>query len=207
MAEAAPPKKVGRPPKDPSGGKRPTITFRCRAHLQERIQAAADAADRSVSEEVERRIEDSFKDETSQNFALLLFNKSENLQKLVMQIATVGGFVESLKDARGKSLGSKDWDTHEPTRAGIRAALIALIDAAIPPVKKVDAGAAVERIIEITQGLKSGQMLSDDEALEISALQADLDIVDMVTRGQAMAGVVSGTISADDLKSLGASKS
>lgn len=57
MVEAATPKKGGRPSKDPGGGKRPTITFRCRANLQGRIQAEAEKADRSVSEEVERQLE------------------------------------------------------------------------------------------------------------------------------------------------------
>ena len=53
--------KGGRPSKDPAGGKRPTITFRCRSTLQEKLQAAAHGADRSVSEEIERRIEQSFR--------------------------------------------------------------------------------------------------------------------------------------------------
>ncbi|MCJ2036392.1 hypothetical protein [Methylobacterium sp. J-068] len=52
--------KGGRPSKDPAGGKRPTITFRCRASLQEKLQTSSRAADRSVSEEIERRIEESF---------------------------------------------------------------------------------------------------------------------------------------------------
>lgn len=52
----------GRPPKYPNEGKRPTLTFRCRPSLQEKLQAAASEADRSVSEEVERRLDKSFED-------------------------------------------------------------------------------------------------------------------------------------------------
>lgn len=60
MSEAEAPKKIGRPAKNPGEGKRPTITFRCRGPLHERIQASAREADRSVSEEVETRLDRSY---------------------------------------------------------------------------------------------------------------------------------------------------
>lgn len=52
--------KGGRPSKDPAGGKRPTITFRCRSDLQSQLQAAAIRSDKSVSEEIEYRLMRSF---------------------------------------------------------------------------------------------------------------------------------------------------
>lgn len=60
MSEAETPKKLGRPLKTPGEGKRPTITFRCRGPLHERIQASARTADRSISEEVETRLDRSY---------------------------------------------------------------------------------------------------------------------------------------------------
>ncbi|GJE14569.1 hypothetical protein [Methylobacterium longum] len=60
MSEAEAQKKIGRPAKNPGEGKRPTITFRCRGPLHERIQASAREADRSVSEEVETRLDRSY---------------------------------------------------------------------------------------------------------------------------------------------------
>lgn len=52
--------KGGRPSKDPAGGKRPTVTFRCRTDLQAQLQAAATRSDKSVSEEIEHRLMRSF---------------------------------------------------------------------------------------------------------------------------------------------------
>lgn len=204
MSEAK--KTSGRPPKAPEKGRRRNYAFRMSDDVRDRVVAAAEQAGRSMSEEVERRIEDSFKQEAHQNFTLMLFNRSPNLQNLVLQIATVGGYVESLKDADGKPLGSKDWENHEPTRAGIRAALTALIDVATHPTRDIDTSVVFNRIKEITEGLKTGKTLSDNEALEMDALHADLEVAHMVLRSQMMVGAVSGTIGPDDLKSLGARK-
>ena len=56
------PKKRGRPPKSPADGARPTFNFRLRQSLRDRLEAAALVADRSLSEEIERRVELSFRD-------------------------------------------------------------------------------------------------------------------------------------------------
>ncbi|TXN04155.1 hypothetical protein FV219_10825 [Methylobacterium sp. WL122] len=58
--EAKTPKKGGRPAKGSGEGKSPTITFRCRPPLLAQVHAAAQTAHRSISEEVERRLEDSY---------------------------------------------------------------------------------------------------------------------------------------------------
>jgi hypothetical protein len=57
------PKRIGRPPKYPGEGKRPTLTFRVRGKLHEQLQAAAAASERSISEEIEARLEESFRRE------------------------------------------------------------------------------------------------------------------------------------------------
>ncbi len=53
-------KRIGRPPKDPSGGKRYGAMFRQSEALRARLMSAADSAGRSMSEEIERRLEASF---------------------------------------------------------------------------------------------------------------------------------------------------
>ena len=86
MAESAKtPNKGGRPPKDPSGGKRPTLTFRCRSALQEKLQASAAEADRSMSEEVERRLEQSFEAADLETTLSKVIQQRENagIEKLV----------------------------------------------------------------------------------------------------------------------------
>lgn len=59
--EAHPKKRMGRPPKAPEKGRRQNYTFRMSDADRDKVVAAADAAGRSVSEEIERRIEDSFR--------------------------------------------------------------------------------------------------------------------------------------------------
>ena len=50
----------GRPPKAPEKGKRQNYTFRLHDETRERLVEAAAAANRTLSEEIERRVERSF---------------------------------------------------------------------------------------------------------------------------------------------------
>lgn len=52
--------KVGRPLKDPEGGRRHNAMFRMSETLRARLSASAEAEGRSLSEEIERRLEASF---------------------------------------------------------------------------------------------------------------------------------------------------
>jgi len=53
--------KIGRPPKRKGERLSKNRTFRVRGTLDEQLEAAAQKAERSVSEEIERRLEDSFR--------------------------------------------------------------------------------------------------------------------------------------------------
>src|SRR5215467_10532498 len=53
--------KIGRPPKREGERLSKNRTFRVRGTLDEQLEAAAQKAERSVSEEIERRLEDSFR--------------------------------------------------------------------------------------------------------------------------------------------------
>ncbi|MCJ2086376.1 Arc family DNA-binding protein [Methylobacterium sp. E-005] len=57
------PKKRGRPPKPAAERRRHNQTFRCNDEMLARLQAVADKNQRSISEEVERRLEESFSNE------------------------------------------------------------------------------------------------------------------------------------------------
>ena len=54
-------KRMGRPPKPPTPGELAPLSVRITATLKEKVQAAADGNGRSISAEVESRLEDSFK--------------------------------------------------------------------------------------------------------------------------------------------------
>jgi hypothetical protein len=53
-------KKESRAARVPEKGRRATMTFRCLPDVQAQLQSAAEASGRSVSEEIERRLEASF---------------------------------------------------------------------------------------------------------------------------------------------------
>jgi Arc-like DNA binding domain len=56
-------KRIGRPPKSEEDRKGVNFTFRNRGQMRERLQEAAAASKRSISEEIEHRLEDSFRNE------------------------------------------------------------------------------------------------------------------------------------------------
>ena len=60
MADPVPVKRRGRPPKDPSDRKDGNLTFRTRGSLRAQLAEAAKRSGRSISEEVEQRLERSF---------------------------------------------------------------------------------------------------------------------------------------------------
>ena len=56
-------KRIGRPPKPPKNRKSVNFTFRSREGMREQLRAAAAASGRSISEEIEYRLVQSFRDE------------------------------------------------------------------------------------------------------------------------------------------------
>lgn len=64
-AEKPAAKKIGRPRKYESDAKRPTLTFRVRGELYRNLQRRAKAHERSMSEEIERSLEDYYRNQSS----------------------------------------------------------------------------------------------------------------------------------------------
>jgi hypothetical protein len=73
---AASKKARGRPPKAPEKGKRQNYTFRLHDETRERLMRAAEAANRTLSEEIEWRVEQSFKWEEAFGEARSIIDKA-----------------------------------------------------------------------------------------------------------------------------------
>ena len=56
-------KRIGRPPKPAQERKSVNFTFRSRGEMREQLSRAAEVAGRSISEEIEKRLEQSFDEE------------------------------------------------------------------------------------------------------------------------------------------------
>jgi predicted HicB family RNase H-like nuclease len=81
-------KRIGRPPKAKEDRKAVNFTFRSRGQMRERLQAAAIAAGRSISEEIEFRLERSFwQEEIERDTAKLQVGLSERLRRDLEQAA------------------------------------------------------------------------------------------------------------------------
>jgi predicted HicB family RNase H-like nuclease len=81
-------KRAGRPPKAEEDRKDVNFTFRSRRQMRERLKAAADGARRSVSEEIEIRLERSFwQEEIERDTTTLQVRLPERLRGLLEQAA------------------------------------------------------------------------------------------------------------------------
>jgi predicted HicB family RNase H-like nuclease len=83
-------KRIGRPPKAEEDRKAVNFTFRSRGQMRERLQAAAIAVGRSISEEIEFRLERSFWQEEIEKLTeavKLQVTLSERLRSLLEQAA------------------------------------------------------------------------------------------------------------------------
>jgi hypothetical protein len=61
----APKKRIGRPPKSEEDRKAVNFTFRSRGQMRDLLKAAAAASGRSISEEIEYRLQNSFREDDS----------------------------------------------------------------------------------------------------------------------------------------------
>ena len=94
-------KRIGRPPKAKEDRKAVNFTFRSRVQMRERLQAAAIAGGRSISEEIERRLEKSFwQEEIERDTATLQVRLSERLRRELEEAAK----------HKGHSMNTEIWD-------------------------------------------------------------------------------------------------
>lgn len=132
MSDDAQPKRRGRPPKSAAGPKVGTLTFRTRADFRERLEQAAAQTGRSVTEEVELRVERSFEiDRIVRGYNDLMsvfIENGDNARKLATSLMAVVSIVQELKSKDGRQIGNENWSESPATRAGVRLGAISLID-------------------------------------------------------------------------------
>ena len=109
-------KRVGRPAKNPALGKRINAMFRLNEATRDRLMAAAEQSGRSMSEEIERRIDRSFEDI---DLMLAYFGKPETL-KLAHAIAMLARTVEARTGL--------DWTKDAQTKADLSGAISRFFD-------------------------------------------------------------------------------
>lgn len=132
MTDDNQPKRRGRPPKSTSGPKVGTLTFRTRADFRERLEQAAAQSGRSVTEEVELRVERSFEiDRIVRGYNDLMsvfIENGENARKLATSAMAIISILQDLKSKDGRQIGSENWHNSVATRVGLRRGLISLVD-------------------------------------------------------------------------------
>lgn len=138
MSEPAQPKKRGRPPKPADERKGHNLTFRTRANLRERLEEAAEKSGRSVTEEVELRVERSFEtDRIVRGFNDLSSIFVENGDAARHFASAMMGLIASVQEAKaadGRQIGSQDWSNSPATKAGVRICVSSLLDYYVPKI-------------------------------------------------------------------------
>ncbi|MHB2208646.1 hypothetical protein [Methylobacterium sp. CM6257] len=131
-------RKRGRPPKPADERKGHNLTFRTRADFRDRLEQAAAQSGRSVTEEVELRVERSFEiDRIIRGYNDLMsvfIENGENARKLATSLMAVVSIVQDQKSKDGRQIGSENWLNSPATRAGVRLGAISLIEHYAPAI-------------------------------------------------------------------------
>lgn len=199
--EEKPRKRMGRPPKAPEKGRRQNYTFRLSDQTRDQVIDAAAESGRSMSEELEWRVEESFREKQGELLAKSLLNGSDNLYKLVSRVSGLVSALENYKDKSGNKLGSRDWDNHEPTRAAIRAGIKALIDDLVPPTTDFDINEINQKQQEIFSRISKNEKISEDDKGKLEEYHELVNIHHMKLLGKVFAGILGGSVSLKELQS------
>ena len=122
-------KRVGRPSKAPQKGARNSLGLRVTAEMKNRLEAAAAASGRSQSQEVEFRLEQSFRKEDD-GIAALGGSEQHALFRMMAAAAVI------IENRTGKSWSS-DWKTSIAVRNAWKELIAAVLPK--PPEKLLDA--------------------------------------------------------------------
>jgi hypothetical protein len=141
-AETSKRKGRGRPPKAPERGKRQNYTFRLHDSTRERLSEIAQENGRSLSEEIEYRIERSFREVDVQNILNFYFGGNET-------IALLREMAPYITYQMAKS--RKSWRNDKATRDAIQEHLSGLFDALDDEVGYAERTAAWEAMVEHDQ--------------------------------------------------------
>lgn len=199
--EEKPRRRVGRPPKDPGKGRRQNYTFRMSDQTRDQLIDVAAESGRSLSEEIEWRIEESFREKQGELLAKSLLNGSDNLYRLVSRVSGLVSAIENYKDKSGNKLGSRDWDSHEPTRAAIRAGVATLIEDIVPPATAFDINEINRKQQEIFSRISKDGKVSEDDKAKLEEYHELVNVHHMELLGKVFAGILGGSSSLRELQS------
>jgi hypothetical protein len=199
--EYPPKRRVGRPPKDPEKGRRQNYTFRLSDQTRDQLVEIATENGRSLSEEIEWRIEESFREKQAELLAKSLLNGSDNLYMLMSRISGLVSAIENYKDKTGNKLGSKDWDNHEPTRAAIRAGIAALIEDIVPPGRTFEIDDVNIQQKNIFDKISRDSNVNEEDKAKLEEYHELVNIHHMELLGKIFAGILGGSVSLKELQS------
>ena len=130
------PKRRGRP----AIGKRGSFTFRVTQSLRTRLEEAARDRHRSVSEEVEHRLEESFRDDLAQKLASQSVLETSFGSRKVAKVMEMIGVLSRVAQARTGTSADESAATLEVVRRG--AELLLALNSALPAEHLDDAAKA-----------------------------------------------------------------
>ncbi|MCJ2116554.1 hypothetical protein MKK65_08165 [Methylobacterium sp. J-001] len=175
MSDDDQPKRRGRPPKSVSGPKVGTLTFRTRADFRERLEQAAAQSGRSVTEEVELRVERSFEMDRVvrrlDDLCSVFIDNGEMARNFATSLMANIASVQDLKTKNGEKIGSQNWSESLPTRAGIRAGAMILLDHYAPELDVEELETCTEQDL---QNIKKSQTLADVWAKMATGQEEDI---------------------------------
>lgn len=181
MTDHVQPKRRGRPPKPAEERKGSNLTFRTRSDFRDRLEQAAAQSGRSVTEEVELRVERSFEvdrvvrrlDELSSVF---LDNGPDALSFVTKLMASISS-IQEFKSESGDRVGSQDWSSSAATSAGVRAATLSLLDHFAP---EIDLSNFTEKYPGQLKDIRKAKALAELWA-RMATGRAD-DVIELVMR-------------------------
>jgi hypothetical protein len=109
-----------------------TLRFRATEALREQVEQAAGNSGLTLSEELERRLADSFK------FELVLHTmfSDEQTKAFFINLAALVHTVRKHSNEQGTLSDTSKWFEHDPTRAGLRAGIDVLLEYFIPKARQ-----------------------------------------------------------------------
>lgn len=121
-------RRMGRPAKSEGERKSEVLRFRVQEALKKQLEAASNISERTVTEEAEKRLQNSF---ILEPFHKIMFG-SDSAKNFFLALINIVEVIQTHENPPGYQLGSEDW-SQDYTRAALRAALEVLIDVMIPP--------------------------------------------------------------------------
>jgi predicted DNA-binding protein len=126
-------RRAGRPARRISPGERVPMSFRVTPELKERMDRAASASGRSVAQEIELRLENSFRDQEDVIRAALVLAYGPQLAALSQLIGDAARNTITVSNFFFSDESQTHWIDHPYTFEQVRAGIATLLDGLRPP--------------------------------------------------------------------------